>query len=538
MIFHFQPLVSWPFFFGFLSVMAAVGLVSLFLQWEKGVSPSRVGLRLFFFLGFIICLSLVILRPHRQIDASGSRILVYQRGIEKATIDFWKDSLKIKRAVVLSKFQPRSEEVFLFGDQFTLEQLFPFKDLDFEWILPERQGAVRELSWKGYLRKGEVQRLSFTIFSEEDSARLEIAGANLEQRTLKKGWNSGFLEFYPGGLGKAEFPLVLDKDTLTSVRFFIGASSPKKYHFQLGFPGAESRTLSNWLREKGEKVTEEIKLSRETVLQSGTTADSMQILLIDPAQLDQKSVQEAMKNTKTALVVMNVSQATETAKKLNRLFGTDFQPARSSQNEVRILENGIETLPFSFSEKPGQKLLQEKAIAIQYAGSNPIGMSLVSASYPLALQAKTEIYESLWGELFGLLEPDEEEAWRMEAPLLSGISREIQLLSQDSLPGQLAWNGDTLALKNSAVNSFLAKGNLQVKDSTWVELDSGFSVYAYGKDELQSLKTAALIQEMKESSDQKSMSESGAKRPISPWIWMVGMLLFLGLLWVEPKLQS
>ena len=480
---------------------------------------------------------MVILRPHWQINASGNRILVYQEGMENAAIDLWKDSLQIIRAVVLSKFQPRSEKVFLLGDRFTLQQLFALKDLDFEWILPGRQGTVRDLSWKGYLRKGEVQRLRFTIFSEEDSANLEISGSKLEQLALKKGWNSGLLEFYPSGLGKAEFPLMLDKDTLTSVRFFIGASLPKKYHFQLGFPGAESRTMSNWLREKGEKVTEEIKLSRETVLQSGTSADSMQILLIDPAQLDQKSVQDAVKNTKTALLVMNVGQVTETAKKLNRLFGTDFQPEQSSQSEALILQNGIETLPFSFSEKPGQKLLQDRSIAIQYAGSNPIAMSLVRASYPLALQAKTEDYEAVWGELFGLLEPDEEETWRMDAPLLSGISNEIQFLSRDSLPDQLAWDGDTTVLKSSAVNPFLAKGNLQVKDSTWVELDSGFSVYAYGKEELQSLKTAALIQEMKEGSDQESRSDSGSIRLLSPWIWMVGMLLSLGLMWLEPKLS-
>ncbi len=537
MIFETQPLVSWPFFFGILSVLATVGFVGLFFQWKKGLSPSRIGLRLLFFLGFVACLSMAVLQPQRRINTSGNPILVYVEGLEKPVVDFWKDSLGIKRAVALSKFQPTSEKVFLLGEKFTLEQLFPLKDLSFEWIIPERQGAIRELSWKGYLRKGEIQRLGFGIFSGEEGTKLEIAGAKLEPRTLKKGWNDGLLEFYPNGLGRAEYPLVLDRDTLTSVRFFIGASLPKKYHFQLGFPGAESRTLSYWLREKGEKVTEEIRLSRETLLQSGA-ADSLQILLIDPAQLDQKSVQDAVKTGKTALVVLNVSQAAETAQKINRLFGTDFHLGQTSQNETRILENGIEALPFSFSERPGQKLLQDGSVAIQYAGSNPVAMSLVSASYPLALQGKNEAYESVWGELFGILEPDEQEAWRMGAPLLAGISGQIQLLNQDSLPDRLIWEADTLALQGSRVNPFLARGNLQIRDSTWVELDSGFSVYAYGERDLASLATAAFVRNMKGDFSQKPADEFGITSSLSAWIWMLGMLLSLGLMWLEPKLQG
>ncbi|WP_026968252.1 hypothetical protein [Algoriphagus terrigena] len=536
MIFETQPLVSWPFFFVILSLLTVIGGTSLFFQWRKGAAPARLGLRFLFLFGFIACLSMAVLRPLRQVDTTGNQILVYEEGAEKPVIDFWKDSLGIKRAVSLSKFKTASGKVFLLGEWFTPQEIYPLRGYDFEWIQPEKQGAIRALSWKGYLRKGEVQRLSFEIFSESDEAQLEIAGANLEKQTLAKGWNAGLLEFYPSGLGKAEFPLVLDADSLATIRFFIGASLPKKYHFQLGFPSAESRTLSTWLQEKGETVTEEIKISRETVLQSGA-ADSLQILLIDPAQLDQKSIQDAMKTGKTALLVMNVGQAAETAQKLNRLFGTDFQVEQTGQSEDRILVNGVAAMPFVFQEKPGQKLLQDRSVAIQYAGSNPVAMSLVSASFPLARQGKTEIYESVWGELFGLLEPNEEQAWKMEAPLLSGISEEIQVFRADSLPDQLVWERDTLSLRKNAVNPHLATADLRVNESGWVNLDSAFSVAAYDREELPGLQTAALIREMKDDAAIKSDSESSSGSPISPWFWIIGMLLFLGLLWLEPKVD-
>jgi hypothetical protein len=202
-----------------------------------------------------------------------------------------------------------------------------------------------------------------------------------------------------------------------------------------------------------------------------------------------------------------------------------------------MLENGVGVLPFGFAEKAGQKLLQDRSVAIQYAGNNPIAMSLISASYPLARQGKRDVYESVWGELFGLLEPDEAQAWRMVAPLISGISKEIQISRKDSLPQELIWKGDTLALQKNAVNPYSANGNLRIDSSGWVDLDSGFSVFVYGEDELPSLQTSAIIQEIKANAGDGISDDSNAKEPISPWIWLVGILLFLGLLWLEPKVD-
>jgi hypothetical protein len=534
MIFHYQPLVSWPFFFGILCILVMIGFVSFIFQWKKGTAPYRIGIRIVLFLGFIVCLSLAILRPQREIDSKKAAVLVYQDGLSKGEIDRWKDSLAINNAVPLAKYKGNAKEVFLLGEHFGRQQLFPFRNLDFQWIQPEKRGTLKDLSWKGYLRKGEIQRVGYEIFIDTDSAKLEVAGSGLEGKSLSKGWNSGILQFYPSGLGKAEFPLILDNDSIASIRFFIGASLPKKYHFQLGFPSAESRTLSNWLREKGESVSEDIKVSRETFLQSGRASDSLQVYLVDPAQLDQKNLQTAVKSGNAALVVLNIGQPVETAQKLNRLFETDFQVERIGQSEERTLENGVGAMPFAFVDKTHQKLLQEGSVAIQYAGSSPIAMSLVSSSYPLLRQGKKDMYESVWGELIGILEPDEANAWRVDAPLISEIEEEIKLFSKDGLPNELIWNADTLALRQNAVNPFLASGNIRIDTTGWVDLDSAFSVYSYGKEELPSLQTSAFIQEIR-ASVASGMKETNARKPVSPWIWLLGMTVSLGLLWLEPK---
>jgi hypothetical protein len=536
MIFHYQPLVSWPFFFGILFLLIVIGFVSFFFQWKRGIAPSRLLLRILLFIGFLVCLSMSILRPDRILASANERLVVYQDGMDKSEVDRLRDSLEIKKAIPLSKYKAGEGQVVLLGDRLSKQDLYPFRNLDFQWILPQRHGLIENLSWKGYLRKGEIQRIGYRIFADRDSSELAIAGADPRKISLQKGWNEGLLQFHPSGLGRAEFPLVLDQDSLATVRFFIGASQPKRYHFQFGFPSAESRTLSSWLQEEGETVSEDIRLSRETFMQSGRSSDSLQIYMIDPAQLDQRSIQDAVKFGSVALVVMNVSQPAETAQKLNRLFGTDFQVTKTGGIDNRKLEGGVEALPFAFAEKTGQKLLQDRSVALQFAGSNPIVLSLISASYPLVQQGKKENYESVWGGLLELLEPDEISAWRLVAPVISGISEEIKVFRKDILRQELIWNKDTVTLGQNAVNPYSASGNLRLDSSGWVDLDSGFSVFAYGKDELPGLHTSALIQEIRGNATLSGGRDTGMREPISPWIWMVGMLMFLGFLWLEPKL--
>lgn len=537
MIFDLQPIVSWPFFFVILLLLTAVSATSLFFQWRRGDAGKRIVLRIVLFFVFAFSLSMAVLRPQKTIDADSSGILVYGTGLSKQEIDYWKDSLQVRRAVTISNFTGSSDRVILLGDRFSPNELYPLRNIDFQWIAPERDGAARELAWKGYLRKGEIQRLSFEIFSDKKGAALEVPGLSTEKYLLDKGWNRGLLEFYPRGLGRAEFPLTIDQDTLTTIRFFIGPSSPKKYHLQLGFPGAESRVLSNWLREKGETVTEQIQLSRETVLQSGVSTDSLEILLIDPAQLEQRSIQDRVKKEKAALIVFNVGQASGTAQVLNRVFGTNFQLEQSSPNDSRLLSNGIEALPFSFVEKSGQKLLWDRAVAIQYYEGRPIVMSLVNASYPLVLEGKGDSYEKAWGELLSELEPEESAAWRFEAPALVDFAKEVQLVDKSGFSEKLTWGIDTVYLKKDPINPFLAKADVWFKDTAWVDIDSAFSVYSYPETQLVSLRTSALIDCVKKINNQSFIVRKYLLKALSPWIWIAGMLLSSGLIWLEPKLN-
>lgn len=537
---EFNPMTSWPILIGIIFLVALAGGIPIFLHLKSGIATQRIWIKSGLLFLFLLFFGFFLLQPSRSIPEDDDAVLVYSEELDRAQVRFWQDSLNIKKAVVIEDYKETGDQVFLLGEQFSKESLYPFRDQPVRWILPESDIQVSDLVWKGYIRKGERQRLGYRIFSEKDSAKLNLQQGEIELANagLKKGWNTGELEFQTAGLGKVELPLLMDEDSVAVFRYFIGPPVPKKYHFQFSFPGQEVRVLSQWLESKGEKVSQEIRLSRATVLEGGNAnSDSLQIRLIDPQQLEVKEVQDWVKASEGALVIMNLSKPEETASLINQLFGTDFQLQRTGQNESRILENQLEAAPFIWVEKTGQKVLTEDGMALQRVGGVQIAISLYSSTFPMFLQGDEVGYEAIWGELFGVLEPAEPQSWKFAAPVLSGISTEIQLNKKDSLPEWVYSQVDSVNLVGALTNPFLAKGVFQSDSTGWVDFEDDFSVYVYGNNEFQSIYASALIKPLTFRYEEKDASTERHYFKISNWVWLVGMLLSLGLMWLEPKVS-
>lgn len=525
----FSPIVSLSLLWTILILVLGIGLTSVFFYRKKVVLKNRLWVKTGLFFGFWAFLALSLLRPQVPISQESEPWLVYEEGLERSEIVFWRDSLGLEEVVGISEFDGQSDQVVLLGKQFSKAELYPLRGREVNWVLPIQNGLIRDISWKGYVRKGENQRVFYSIFSSLPDQILKLGIAKTDSATLNSGWNQGVLEFRTAGQGRSEVPLVLEKDTLAILRYFIGPSVPKKYQFQMGFPSAESRTLATWLREKGENVSEQIQLSRETFLQTQENNDSLQIRIIDPAQLSQKAVQDWVKAGMGNLMLIQISDPNALTQQVNRLFGTDFE----LESAVTALENGLEALPFQWKEKRGQETILDQRIAIQQVGSSQVGISLLESSYTLVMEGKKEAYEEIWGEVFGAMQPDEPRSKRSNAPVLQGLEANIQLFEQDSLPETLRMGEDTIWLKRSAINPFLAEGNWQATSSGWIDSGTDFSVYGYGLDEFPAVATARYISELQQNT--KAVEEAQSK-PISPWIGLIGMLVFLGGMWGEPKL--
>ncbi|MFN3760343.1 MAG: hypothetical protein ACK4SF_14125 [Algoriphagus aquaeductus] len=525
----FSPIVSLPLLWTLLILVLVIGLSSVFFYGKKGVSKNRLWVKALLFLGFWTFLGLAILRPQVPNSKVSEPWLVYEKGLERSEVEFWKDSLGVEKAIEITDFEQQSDQVILLGKQFSQVELYPLRDMEIDWVLPRGNGLIQDISWKGYLRKGELQRVSYSVFSTKPDQILKFGISKTDSLSLNSGWNQGILEFATSGQGRAEVPLLMGTDTLAIIRYFVGPSVPKKYQFQLGFPSMESRTLATWLRQKGENVSEQIQLSRETFLESNKNSDSLQVRIIDPAQLSQKSVQDWVKVGKGNLMLIQVGDPSAVTQQLNRLFGTDFE-LEAAKTE---LENGLEAVPFSWKEKRGQQVSLEQRIAIQRVGGAQIGISLLESSYPLVLEGKKEAYEEIWGDIFGAMEPAEPRSKRLDAPVFQGLDTQIQLFDQDSLPEFWRVGEDTVWLKVNPINSFQAEGKWKASEEGWIDSGTDFSVYGYGLDELPAVVTARHISDLGKNT--KAVEEAQSK-PISPWIGLIGMLVFLGGMWVEPKL--
>ncbi|MCU0399434.1 MAG: hypothetical protein MUE75_00280 [Algoriphagus sp.] len=534
---EFAPMVTWPILFGILFLAALSGVIPVFFHWKNGASAPKIWIKSGLLALFLLFFGLFLLQPNRVLREKEEAILVFSEEVNQEQIRFWQDSLKIEKAVSIENFQPEGRQVFLLGEQFSKESLYIFRNESIHWILPEKDRKISDLSWKGYVRKGESQRLGYRIFSKKDSARLEINLGEIELAAadLKEGWNVGELEFETAGQGRVEVPLGIDGDSVAVLRYFIGPAVPKKYHFQFSFPGQEVRILSQWLESKGEKVSKEIRLSKATVLEGGNgTKDTLQVRLIDPQQLELGAIQDWVKASDGALVVLNLSKPEETVNRINRLFGTDFQLIRMGEAESRTLENRLETAPFSWVKKSGQKVFGP--IAAQRIGGVQVVISLYSSTFPVFLQGNEAEYEAIWGELFGDLEPEEPQSWRISAPVLSGISTEIQLSQQDSIPEWIYSQVDSVNLVGALTNPLLAKGIFQSNSLGWVDFDESLSIYVYSQNELPSLHAKGVIRPMTLQGQQDNSSVEPQFAKISNWVWLIGMLVSLGLMWLEPKL--
>lgn len=537
---QFAPLVPIYFVIGIAAVTLVSGGIPIFLNWKNGVSAKKILTKTGLLLLFGMFFGLFLLQPSRLISSDEVEVLVYSEEVDEETVRLWQDSLGIKKAVEIGDFQANGNRVVLLGNGFSKKELYSIRNLNVRWILPESDQEISELNWKGFVRKGENQRLRFRVFSEKDSAKLQVKQVEsaLVSTILKKGWNEGELEFETAGLGRSEVPLLIDGDTLEVLRYFIGPATPKKYHFQFAFPGQEVRVLSQWLESKGEKVSQKIRLSRETILEGGeTSGDSLQIRLIGPSELDVKAIQDWVKNSEGALVVLNLADPLETVTRINRLFETDFQLQRSGQGESRVLENQLETAPFSWIEKSGQKVLAEDAIAVQRVGGMQIAISLYHSTFPLFFQGSEVDYKAIWGELFGELEPAEPQIWSISAPVLAGISTEIQLSKKDSLPEWIYSSGDSINLVVQLSNPFLATGKVQFDTSGWVDFGEDLALYVYSPEAFPSLSSQGLIRPLTFNSAFENVDNQQVYSKISNWIWMIGMLVSLGLMWLEPKVS-
>lgn len=494
-------------------------------------------LNLFFGFSFL----LFLFKPTWNSNIGSEPVLVYSNGISSDQISFLKDSLGLKRDLKIEDYNGVGNPVYLVGQSYSEIELNGLSGKSVKWIRNSNKTDLDYLNWKGIVRTGEIQRVSGELHVVRPSL-LELKFQNQVIRidSIDSGQNRFEFNFPVSVSGRNEMGLYLEDSLLSEIRFFSTPSKAKSYSLRFSFPDPEARVLTQYLLKKGDKVEEKIQVSRSSEIRSDLDQlDSTKVLIGDLNQLKTKSTKEELNSGVASVLMINSQNAELDVKELNDLFGTSFEINRSSSDEYRVLESGIEALPFSFVPKAGQKLIFENSIAIENLGNLKVGMSLIGQTFPIYLSGDTLTYERVWDEILSEITPDEVENWNYEAPIFSNQVSEIYYNGINSESAIITMEGDSIYLQQDLINPLTKTAIFSSQDSGWISLVDSMEVFVHGENELKSVRSELSLSKFfkNENSDQLKAEVGIERKVISDWTWLFVLLILTGLLWLEPRLN-
>ncbi len=536
---HFEPVI--PVFLAY----TLAGLICFLLFYQlveikkTAVSRRRKLLRLL--LNTLLSLALIgmITQPSWEQVVMFKKKLVVPGNFSRDDIRFWKDSLEIQKHSSIDAVVPEDNPLILVGSGFSREDLSGLQDKEVHWISTDSL-PVSNLNWKGLVRLNEIQYVRGKITANGPREIRAFQGdIMLDEQSLQGGEEGFELKFPSKVTGRSQVDLFIDEEKIQTLRFYTAARKPRKFRMQLGYPSMESRILFQWLQKQGEEVVQEIEVSRNTRIGANiSNQDTLDILIVSPDRLGNTDIRKEVENGSSVLV-MQFERPERELGELNRMLGTTFKIEAVGNEEARILDNGLETLPFRFLPGTGQQNLLEQSVVIGQVGNARIAASIIGPSFPRILEGDSIGYSKIWDEILGSLYPPEEVSWSLSAPVFTGLPFQIQLNQRAGDFDFIPIANDTLFLQRSLVNPNTKSGSFIASDSGWVSFSDSLEVYLYRSEEYKESYESQLMANFLTSQKPMTHTESYVTRQrlFTDWMWLIIIICLAGMVWVEPKLD-
>lgn len=494
-------------------------------------------------LNSLVGLSLIIFMMNPSWDSSSSSepVIIHPKGFSKERINFFKDSLGVKKQSEIQKYQGAGNPVYLIGQNYSVSDLNRLSGKSVHLIPSFEENELAYLTWKGMVRTGEIQKVSGKIKTQNESlVALKRNDQVIASDSVSLEDENFDLEIPVSIAGRNEFELFLNDSAITEVKFFSTPSPARSYSLRFSFPDPELKTLGQYLIKKGEKVEEQIQISKSSeILSNLNELDSLPILISDIEQLKSRRTSADLKTGVAGVLVLTTHNPELEVRELNNLFKTNFELIKSSAEEYRVLESGIEALPYSFVPKSGQQLILENSIAVQHVGDFKVGISLINQTFPKYLSGDTLSYERIWDEIISEITPDDLENWDFKGPIFSNHFSQIKYNGIYSEKKTVSLGSDSIAFQQDPINELEKRIQFVLPDSGWVTLADSMEVYFYTEQKLRSIQNEmGLADFLKTLNQNDSDLDLGIERKSIPdWIWLAILLVSLGLLWLEPKIN-
>ncbi|MGX5853521.1 hypothetical protein ACWKW6_07745 [Dyadobacter jiangsuensis] len=510
-----------------------------------GVRNDRFSIRLI--LNGLLWVSLVawLFDPYFQSNGGSKKGLLIAGNVPSGAAGRMRDSVAVAELISADEIASRPvDTLVIVGQEFdetvfaSIRQLKKSPVLHWRpWFAPN---VLRDVQWKGMLRKGEMQRIEGSIqLSGKKTLQVRYAGQTLDSAMLNAGERRFRLAFPAFSEGRTTATLDLDGQTIDTVRFFAQPGQKLTVSFLLDNPDFETRSLATWLGRQGHSVLYESLLSKNirSKLNINRAAES-DLIVTSASNAANADVKKAVNAGKSVLFLQLGDPITD-LRAINNALGTGFQPVKISNEESVAVSASLTAQPFRFEANSFQVQAWHYPVVSEKT-TGKIVVSLLNETFPMQLSGDSIAYGKVWNEILAYARPAQVPVIEWDAPVFRNVPVTVHLNSFQPVPRLLTVGKDTVSTIVSALNDRSAAATFLPEKNGWLGLHDSLQTELYVQD-YSPLRYASRMQHFILSTQELDATtglkdDAVSTRRLPGWAWFTWLMLCLAALWIEPKL--
>ncbi len=524
-----------------LTSLAILCLVQLRAFWMK---KNFTSIKIVLNVCLLATIALYIFQPSWKKEINTEKVLIVADTIDNFEIQKMQDSLGItetfdaetfkKTMLENSSFIEKLGKIYLFGQNIDSSSLHLLANHPISWIPFFKKNELQDISWDAVNYQGAIQRVSGKInLDKPQLIYLRIGNKTLDSLSLPSGFSNFSLNAPIASVGKVNYHVEMGGKILYEINFFALQPKPISILFLQSNPDFENKTLADFWAKKGNFIKSIVRVAKDNnsiFLTNQAESEEAQVIICDAAEINQEIVAKGIQKGKNILFT-NIAQPKEFIDQLNKQFNTKFQV----KTIVKDLDKEeIAGFHATIQDAPFQESLDEYPIAVQ-RNSSKIGVNLVNQTYPLLLSGDSLRYSKIWMQTLELLRPAQQEVVSITAPLFVDKLSIIHWKSK-SLQKELKIDSDKVQSDASSIDNEEFAYSYFFRNPGWHSLQDSIAIYvADNQSNIAKAKKIKSYISGQASSQNDTTQEIEQKIPETIWLGL--FLLFLILIWLEPKLN-
>ncbi|MDR6808636.1 hypothetical protein J2Y45_005848 [Dyadobacter sp. BE34] len=538
---------NWTEPLNILLLVAAVALLALqcWLLFARHRNAGRFGTRLVFNGLLWVSLLTWLFDPYFQSNAGSKTGLLIAGNVPSGVAGRLRDSLAGAELLRADEIAGRPvDTLVIVGQEFDEKVFASIRQLKnmpvLHWKPWFAADALRNLQWKGVLRKGEMQRIEGGIrLSEKKTLQVRYAGRTLDSVMLNAGENRFRLAFPTFSEGRTTATIDLDGRTIDTLRFFGQPGQKLTVSFLLDNPDFETRNLATWLGKQGHSVLYASSLSKNIRSKLNINRAAEPDLVVTSASNAADAAVKKAVNAGKSVLFLQLDDPVTDLRAINNALGTRFQSVKISNEESVTVSNSLTALPFRFEASSFQLQAPHYPVVTEKT-TGKIAVSLLNETFPMQLSGDSIAYGKVWNEILAYARPAQAPVIEWDAPVYQNVPVTVHLNNFQPVPRFLTVGEDTVSTIVSALNDRSAAATFLPENNGWLGLHDSLQTELYVQD-YSPLRHASRMQHFILSTQELDATtglkdDAVSTRRLPGWAWFTWLMLCLAALWIEPKL--